>query len=167
MRPGVGKGPWPGEGAARPSACAGSGEGREGAVRGRGAGGPVSGFRGGSALAGAPGRSWTCCRRWSAFCGGVRWGMLVKQVSFGYFFGAAAGTPTTSRTPLAGTARAGVRGFFPWAYTEEVVGFSPFAFILGSITPLSCAGRYISKMSASHRLRRFLDLFIGKRFVSQ
>lgn len=67
MRPGVGKGPWPGEGAARPSACAGS---REGAVRGRGAGGPVSGFPGGSALAGAPGRSWTCCRRWSAFWGG-------------------------------------------------------------------------------------------------
>ena len=39
MRPGVGKGPWPGEGGARPSACAGSREGREGTGGPGGAGG--------------------------------------------------------------------------------------------------------------------------------
>lgn len=127
----MGKGPWPGEYGARPTAREGPRAGREGATRG-GCGGrgraPGPGFPGESALAGASGGSRPCCLRPSASPGAERgwWGA-------GVLCGAASGAPAASRTPSPGTAKAGVRGFFPWASKDELFGFSPFAFIRASI----------------------------------
>lgn len=104
-------------------------------------------------LPGALGRSRTCCPRWSASSGAAMGdvcdtGGLVFFFFFGsfVFYGAAAGTPTTtSRTTLAGRAKAGVPGSFPWAFQGRGGWvFSLFVFSPGSITPLSTAGRYFS-----------------------